>query len=137
MADAATESTVPPEVLKTFTDALTTSLGSAMATSGSTGSGGIQVMVGTTPQNGFTLNIIYDGSTYALTFGMPNADDKSWNVKVTITTAAGGVSTPLSFSYNPTDSSWHLIISTPKHTFGSVTIDAISIEMGSTVKPKA
>jgi hypothetical protein len=136
MADAATESTVPPEVLKTFTDALTSTLGSAMATSSTTGSGGIQVMVGTTPQNGFTLNIVYDGTTYALTFGMPNADDKSWNVTVTITTAAG-VSTPLSFSYNPTDSSWHLKISTPKVTFGSVTIDEISIEMGSTVKPKA
>src|SRR3954469_22182872 len=100
MAETATESTVPPEVLKTFTDALTTSLGSVMATSGGS-SGGIQVMVGTTPQNGFSLNIVYAGTTYSLTFGMPNADNPAWTASISMTPDGKPTIEPLVFSYNP------------------------------------
>jgi hypothetical protein len=136
MADAATESTVPPEVLKTFTDALTSSLGSAMATSSSSGSGGIQVMVGTTPQNGFTLNIIVNGTTYGVGFGMPNVDNPAWSVSVTMTTGDKTPQKLLTFNYTPATGAWHLAINTPGHTFGSVTIDPVTFGMGSTGTPK-
>jgi hypothetical protein len=136
MAETATESTVPPEVLKTFTDALTSSLGSAMATSSTTGSGGIQVMVGTTPQNGFTLNIVVNGTTYGLTFGMPNADNPAYSVSVTMTPDGKAAQDMLVFSYDTKTSAWHLKISTPQVTFGTITINAISIEMTDTPKSK-
>jgi hypothetical protein len=134
MADAATESTVPPEVLKTFTDALTSSLGSAMATTSSSGGNagsGIQVMVGTA-QNGFALNVVYDTTTYGVSFGIGDATGVPWKVTITRTLDKGTEEDWVTFTYNTKDSTWHLKITTPEIPIGGVTIKAISIEMGTT-----
>jgi hypothetical protein len=134
MAETATESTVPPEVLKTFTDALTSSLGSTMATSSSSGSGGIQVMVGTTPQDGFTLNIVVNGTTYGVGFGMPNKDNSVWSAKVSMTPEGQAEQDWLNFTYDSKTGDWHLTIKTPGHTFGGVTIDPLNFGIGYTAK---
>src|SRR5690242_19232069 len=127
MPDAA-EITVPPEVLQTVKEALSQTIGATAPSGGSD----IRVMAAPTAENGFTLTITYGGNVYGVTFGMPTGTETVWSVSITMKLGAADPVTLLAFTYDTSKGTWHLLITSPKVTIGSVTINAITIDIGST-----
>jgi hypothetical protein len=138
MSDVSTP-TVPPEVLKTFSDAVAQSIAAQQSGAGQApaAAGGPVVTLGegaTTITGGFSLKITYDSTTYALVVAVPTKAGDPYVFSATMTPDQKPTVTLASLKFVDA-SNWSVVITLPSITIGTVTINELSLNLSDGTVP--